>query len=263
MCQNFFTGVNPSRGLMLLLLSVSTCIAAYAQEVTTYQFRKVTPEKADEFVKRETTYWSKVAKKAIDKGAMSFWALLERVDGTENDPNYLFINSYPDLDADNGDIWNPAPLFPTIPIAKIETYSMSRVASQFFLRDQGWEQSSTTKPEKDFNYVIIVYHNSSDPNAFIEMEKRQWAPFIKTAMDNKQTHQVGWGNSIVLAPTGNNVRFNSVSFYLFPTLKYALLQEWKPDVKFPEAGLDSLMKMTKAIPDREIYRIVKVETKNQ
>jgi len=263
MNQYFNAGACSIRRLMLLLLSVSTCVVINAQEITTYQFRKVSPDKADEFVKRETTYWSKVAKKAIDKGAMSFWGLLERVDGAESDPNYLFINTYPDMDADNGDIWNPAPLFPTIPVAKIETYSMSRVASQFFLRDQGWEQASHTKPEKDFNYVIIVYHNSSDPNAFIEMEKRQWGPFIKSAMDNKQTAQVGWGNAVVLAPTGSNIRFNSVSFDLFPTLKSALLQDWKPDVKFPEAGLDSLMKMTKAMPDREIYRIVKVETKQQ
>ena len=263
MRQYFLRGAKSVQRLMLVLFTVSTCFAASAQEITTYQFRKVPADKAEEFVKRETTYWSKVAKKAIDKGAMSFWALLERVDGAENDPNYLFINTYPDMDADNGDIWNPATLFPTIPVAKIETYSMSRVSNQFFLRDQAWEQASFSKPEKDFNYVIMVYHNTSNPNAFIEMEKRHWGPFIKSSMDNKQTAQVGWGNAVVLAPTGNNVRFNSVSYDLFPTLKSALLQDWKPDVKFPETGLDSLMKMTKAMPDREIYRIVKVETKQQ
>jgi hypothetical protein len=263
MSQYFFTAASSIRRLMLLLFAASTCLATSAQGITTYQYRRVPAEKSEEFLKRETTYWSKVAKKAIDKGALSFWALLERVDGADGDPNYLFINTYPDMDTDNGDIWNPAPLFPTIPVAKIETYSMSHVTNQFFLQDLAWEQASFTKPEKDFNYVIMVYHNSSNPNAFSEMEKRQWGPFIKSSMDNKQTAQVGWGNSVVLAPTGNNVRFNSVSFDLFPTLKSALLQEWKPDVKFPETGLDSLMKMTKAMPDREIYRIVKVEAKEQ
>jgi hypothetical protein len=264
MSQQFVKRIISFRGVLLLVF-IALSSDTIAQEITTMQFRRVAPDKTNEFVKRETTYWSKVARKAIDKGVMSFWALFERVDGSDMDkePNFLFINTYPNMDADDSDVWNPATLFPTIPVAKIETYSMSEVTSQFFLRDQGWEQSSHTNPSKDFNYMIMVYHNSSDPNGFIEMEKRHWAPFIKSSMDAKQTAQVGWGNSLVLAPSGNNVRFNSVSYDLFPTLKSALLQEWTTGVKFPETGLDSLMKMTKSMPDRELYRLVKVETKNQ
>src|SRR5688572_21714016 len=157
MSQHFFMGAKSVRRLMLVLFTASTCFATTAQEITTFQYRRVPPEKTEEFLKRETTYWSKVAKQAIDKGAMSFWGLFERVDGADNEPNYLFMNTYPDMDADNGDIWNPAKLFPTIPVSKIETYSMSRVTNQFFLRDQAWEQASHIKPEKDFNYMIIVY----------------------------------------------------------------------------------------------------------
>jgi hypothetical protein len=264
MSQQFVKRIISFPGVLLLVF-IALSFHTVAQEITTMQFRRVAPDKTNEFVKRETTYWSKVARKAIDKGVMSFWALFERVDGADMDkePNFLFINTYPNMDADDSDVWNPATLFPTIPVAKIETYSMSEVTSQFFLRDQGWEQSSHTNPSKDFNYMIMVYHNSSDPNGFIEMEKRHWGPFIKSSMDAKQTAQVGWGNSLVLAPSGNNVRFNSVSYDLFPTLKSALLQEWSTGVKFPETGLDSLMKMTKSMPDRELYRLVKVETKNQ
>jgi len=236
----------------------------YSQEITTYQYRRVPPDKAQEFVKRETTYWSKVARQAIDKGAMSFWALLERVDGADlrNEPNYLFINTYPDLDADAGDIWNPAKLFPTIPMSKIETYSMGEVAASYYLSDQAWAQAKSANPMKDFNYVIMVYHNSTDPGGFIDLEKRHWGPFIQSAMDKKQTTQVAWGNAVILAPTGSNVRFNSVSYDMFPTLKAALMPNWNGDLQFPAAGLDSIGKMARTMPDREIYRIVKVESKN-
>ena len=108
----------------------------------------------------------------------------------------------------------------------------------------------------------MVYHNSSDPNNFVAMENRHWAPFIKSAMDNKQTAQVAWGNAIVLDPSGPDVKFNSVSYDLFPTLQTALLQNWDPGTKFPTTGLDSLTKISATIPGREIYRIVKVEAKN-
>ena len=263
MSQLLFRGAKSIHGLMLLCLTTLICFNTVGQGITIFQYRQVAPDKTEEFVKRETTYWSKVARNAKDKGSLSFWALFERVDGADiaNEPNYLFINTYPNMD-DSANIWNPASLFPNVPVANIETFSMSKVRSQYFLQDKAWEQSSKTNPMKDFNYMIMVYHNSSDANGFIDMENRHWRPFIKSSMDNSQTTQVGWGNSIVLAPTGNNIRFNSVSYDLFPTLKSALLQEWKTGVKFPETGLDSLMKISKTMPDRELYRLVKAESKN-
>ena len=50
-----------------------------AQDVTTYQYRHVAPDKVAEFIKRETTYWSKIARQAIDSGKMSFWAFLKKL----------------------------------------------------------------------------------------------------------------------------------------------------------------------------------------
>jgi len=235
-----------------------------AQEITLYQYRQVPSGKTDEFIKRETTYWSKVARRAIDKGTLTFWALLERVDGSDvqNAPNFLFINTYTNIDGNMGAVWNATAAFPNIPMAKMETGSLSKVTAQFYLKDRNWEQYSKAVPAKDFNYVIMVYHNSSDPDNFVAMEKRHWAPFIKSAMDSKETAQVGWGNASVLSPSGVDVKFNTVSYDLFPTFQAALLQEWNPNTKFPTAGLDSLGKIAPNMPGREIYRIVKVEAKN-
>ncbi len=250
--------------ILFLAFTFSCNQALHAQEITMYQYRHVAPDKVDEFIKRETTYWSKVAKNAIDKGTLTFWGLFQKVGGADemNSPNFLFINTYKDVDGNMGDIWNATKAFPGIPAEKMQTGSMSSTTSTIFLSDDGWQQSAKAVPAKDFNYVVMNYHNSSNPSAFVAMEKRQWGPFIKSAMDNSQTPQVAWGNSIVLSPTGGDMKFNCVSFDLFPSLKAALMPDWSANTKFPAEGLDSLQKISLNMPATVVYRTVKVESKN-
>jgi len=40
----------------------------FSQDISVYQYRKVDNDKVDEFIKRETEYWSQVAQKAVDDG---------------------------------------------------------------------------------------------------------------------------------------------------------------------------------------------------
>jgi len=235
-----------------------------AQDITVYQYRWVAADKADEFVKRETTYWSKVAKKAEDNGKMEFWGLFEKVggDNIQNSPNYLFINTYKNIDINLGDVFNAKALFPGIPIEKMETGSLSKTTAEYFFRNDGWEQATKAVPEKDFNYVAFYYHNSSSPDSFATLEKKYWGPFIKSSMDKNQTHQRAWGNAVVLSPLGSDVKFNSISFDLFSTLKDALMPRWEPNVTFPETGMTELNKLRLNPPSRDIYRVVKVVSKN-
>jgi hypothetical protein len=238
--------------------------ALKAQEVTVYQYRHVDPSKVDEFIRRETTYWSKVAKKAIADGKMTFWALLEKEGGTDmgTASNYLFVNTFPDIDADLSKVFDPSKLFPGIPYSKIETNSISTTTAEVFISSDGWEQVANADPDKDFKYVLMNYHNSSDAASFNAIEKNNWAPFIKSAMDHNQVNQKAWGNSLVLAPTGGNMKFNCLSIDLYSTMKAALMPTWSADLKFPTAGLDSLQKISLNPPARIIYRIIKVESKN-
>lgn len=255
----------PAKFLNVIFIFALTAVfspSVTAQEITSYQYRQVAPNKADEFIKRETTYWSKVARKAIDNGKLSFWGLFEKIGGNDlqNSPNFLFINTYPNIDsADN--IWNASALFPNVPMAKMEDFSFSKVTSDLFLKNEGWAEVSKVEPEKDFKYIAIYYHNSSDPDSFITLEKKHWAPFIKSAMDKKQTAQRGWGNAVVLSPTGEDMKFNSISVDLFPSLKDALIPKWDSTLVFPVNGLTELNKLRIHRPSREIYRIVKVEAK--
>src|SRR6266498_1864433 len=146
--------------LLYVILFMALCTGfsknLSAQNITTYQYRHVSPNNTEEFVKRETTYWSKVARAAIDKGTLTFWALLERVDGSDmlNSPNYLFVNTYTSVDT--GDVWNATAVFPQISMDKMETNSISTVTSQYFLQDENWEQATKAVPATDFNYIIMV-----------------------------------------------------------------------------------------------------------
>lgn len=144
-----------------------------AQDITTYQYRHVAPDKAAEFIKRETTYWSKIAQKAIDNGKMSFWAMLEKVGGTDmaTASNFLFINSWPNVNSDLGNVFDPSKLFPGVPTAKINTEAISTVTGEMYAINDGWQEAANINVDKDYNYVLMNYHNSSNPSEFNRLEK--------------------------------------------------------------------------------------------
>nr|WP_294908335.1 hypothetical protein [uncultured Lacibacter sp.] len=229
-------------------------------QISVYQYRRVPADKIDEFIKRETTYWSKVAQKAVDAKRMNFWGLFEKVGGYDlpNSSNFLFINTFSNIDsAWNGDVFDPTKLFPKIPYSQMETMSFTTVTSQIFFHGEDWAEAKGVNPAKDFNYVVMNYHHSKDPGSFINAEKTIWKPFLQSAMDKKQTQQVGWGNASVLSPTGGDMQFNTISYDLFRTLQDALLTPWSPDLVVPD-NLDIFGKMRTVPNARVIYRVVKV-----
>src|SRR3990172_3846970 len=123
----------PGNGAVILIffgLTLGIHLKSNAQGgITVYQYRHVPNGKVEEFLKRETTYWSIVAEKALAGGNLTFWALLEKVGGydLENSSNYLFVNTYKDIDK-IGDVWNSAgTVFPNVTMDKMETNSMSTV----------------------------------------------------------------------------------------------------------------------------------------
>jgi hypothetical protein len=230
-------------------------------QVSVYQYRQVPDDKIEAFIYRETTYWSKVAQNAVNKGNMSFWAVLQKVGGMDdpNSSNFLFINTFRNIDSSEG-MWDPSSAFPGVPMSDMETYSMSKVTGTIFTHPVDWEQSSKAKPT-DYNFVLFNYQNSSNPDSSIALETQYWKPFIKSAMEKDQTKQVAWGNSVILAPTGDNVKFTNVSYDLYPTLQQALMPDWATDIQFPSEGLQALGKLETTPRGRVIYRVVKVISK--
>jgi len=247
----------------LLLIALTGFYAVSFAQITMYQYRRVPDDKIDSFIYRETTYWSKVAQKGIDSKKLSFWALLERIGGYDlpNSSNFLFINTYPNIDT-GFSVWDPASVFPGVPFDKIETNSMSTTTSTFFLHEENWAQVANAVPEKEFNFVKILYHNSEYPDSLIGLEKKYWQPFIQSAMDKKQTKQVAWGNAVVLGPQGENIKFNTVSYDLYSTLQEALMPAWDPKTVFPTKGLTMIGKIETNRRGSAFYRVIKVVSSN-
>lgn len=236
--------------------------AVQAQTISVYQYRHVPPDKIDEFIYRETTYWQKVAQKAIDDDKMNFWALFEKVSGVDlpTSSNFLFINSFDNIDAE--DIWNPAAVFPDVPMDQMETGSFTTVTSQVFIRPENWVDDAGATPENDYNYVVINYWDSTDPAAWIEGENTHWAPFIKAEMAKPITSQVAWGNATVLAPMGRDVPATTLSFDIFPTLHSALIPQWDENAQFPEDALTEMQGLLRSQRGLVVYRIVAVANDN-
>jgi hypothetical protein len=249
--------------LMVLLLTFH--LKSIAQEgITVYQYRHVPNDKIDEFIKRETTYWSVVAQKALAKGNLTFWALLEKQGGydLENSSNFLFVNTYKDIDK-AGEVWNTSAAFPNVTLDKMETNSMSTTTSAFFLQDGAFEMAPNVNPDKDFQYISMLYHNTNYPDSLITLEKTYWEPFIKSAMEKKQTTQLGWGNARILSPSGDNIKTTTVSYDLYSSLKEALNPTWDPKTVFPNKGLGEINSLELNRRGSVVYRIVKAVSADQ
>jgi hypothetical protein len=248
---------------MLLLLAVTFSLRSSAQDVMFYQYRKVPQAKVEEFLKREITYWSKVAQKGIDNGKLEFWGLFEKVSGGSTDgANYLFVNTFKDVDeAMKGEMWDATKVFPGVPMSKMETNSMSEVSHILYTSPQSWEQSAKLSKPDVAKFVVINYHHATNPQAFIALENKHWQPFIKSEMETARTRQVAWGNQIILSPSEGKDRLSTISVDLFLTFKDALQPYFAEDSKFPNEGLTELEKLTSMPRDVEIYRIVKIVAK--
>ena len=145
--------------LIVLLIAVFQLNSFY--QISVYQYRHVPDNNIEEFLKRETTYWSKVAEKAVANKTMTFWALLEKVGGYDlpNSSNYLFINTFPNIDKVN-EVFSNVEATAGVKMSEMETGSLSNTTSQFFLHADGWAQDAKANPATDFNYVVMVYHNT-------------------------------------------------------------------------------------------------------
>ncbi len=156
-----FAGAASALVSLLTITGATNRVAA--QPISTLQFRHVAPDKAGEFIRRETTYWSKVAKKGIDNGNLTFWGLFEKVGGTDlqNAPNFLFLNTYNNIDS-GWAVWDASKVFPKIPISQMDDGAISKTTGEVYLSDKGWQQAEGVVEEKDFNYLVIYYHNTSN-----------------------------------------------------------------------------------------------------
>ena len=223
-------------------------------------YRHIPQDKLNEVLEKESKYWSKVARKAIDNGKLSFWAVFVKVGGFDlpNSHNVLYVNTFKDINDQDG-IWDLAEeLFPDTKPEDYNTWGAEYgrgVEHMMFVQTGGWQQSASTSSE-DFKFLKMVYHNTNSPIDFVNVEKEHWGPFIKKQMDAGNTRQVAWGNSLVLSPRGPKVPFNSISYDLYKSLGDALM----PGTLVLPDGFWAPFEEIEALPRMEmIYSIYAVE----
>ena len=78
MVFHYLIGSNKTDAIMknyfaLLLSFVLTIQFVNSQDVTTHEYRHVSQENMEEYLKRETTYYSKLAESEIKKGNLTYW----------------------------------------------------------------------------------------------------------------------------------------------------------------------------------------------
>jgi hypothetical protein len=251
------------RNLSVLFLLFVLTAQLKAQEISVWQFRHVDQANMQNFIERETKYWSKVAETALEKGNLTFWGLFVKQGGFDvgNTPNVIFINTFKDIDAANmSAMWDPTAIFPNVPMEDMETYSMSKVLHMFYVSPGNWAEKEGANPDEEFNYVRFIFHNSQSPGQVLALENEHWAPFIKSAMDAGHTKQVAWGNAQILAPSGPNIEANTISYDVFPDLKSALTGGWSDAgaVEFPQEGLSKINELETSRRYNNVYRRIKV-----
>jgi hypothetical protein len=247
---------------LTILLAFLLCFQfSKAQSVTTHTYRFVKQSDMQEYIKRETTYWAKVADDAMKKGNLTFWALLVKQGGENmgHSPNILLINSYTNIDS-IGSVWNSiSDIFPNEKMEDMETGSLSKNAANIFLRDLGnHTEIENVDPDKDFNVVHIIYHNNKDNAKHLAFESEKWKPMIEKAMKEGKTTMKGWGNGIIVSPESPKFPYSSYSYDLFASAQAALLPAFSDDFEFPEGFFTDNADNYAGPRSSHLYRIMKV-----
>jgi len=177
-------------------------------QVAYLQYRAVSPDHEQEFVEKETKYWSKVAKSAIDKGQMTGWSLWRKVGITEQGaPNYVFVNNFESIDKiDQSAVWSEGNIAAMgVSPNMVQTNSIAPTTFDY------WMQLEDFVPG-DYKYAIVNYAMPANRGGFIEENKSLWKPFFEKNIKAGNMGMTSWGILSVIHPTGSEARFSVLTW---------------------------------------------------
>lgn len=248
--------------LPLILMGLLFCIPSMiAQGVTMHQYRRVEPQNMEEYLKRETTYWQKLAESEVTKGNLTFWAILQKVGGIDqkNGSNILIINSFKNMDTAN-QIWgNLQELFPDTKMEDMNTWELAENRATIYLRNLGNHvEVPNANPDKDFKYVYIIYHNPKNMNTLLDFEADKWKPMAEKAMADGMTTMKGWGNAVVVSPQSSKFPYTTQSYDLFASMTDALSPTFKEGFTWPDNFMADIEGNEAGPRHKNLYRIITV-----
>ena len=223
------------------------------------QYRNVSEKNEAEFVKRETEYWSKIAKANIKSGKMQAWSLWKKI-GVAGEPdakpNYLFVNDFKsiaDFDALESGWANPEKVLPNMKLADMETGSISKVLFTDIMKTEA-------QIEGNPKFVVINYAKPTNVQAFVEENINLWKPFFES--EQKKGFKLnGWGLQTVVYPQGNTLEFSALTWDGFTKLSEALDHvQYRPSSQSRFASIAKDSKMSTITPNgfefSPIYELV-------
>lgn len=225
------TSTSRIAGMLCLVFFISTPALANYLSV---QGRHVPRENLEEVIKRETTYWAEVARKAIKDGHLTGWRMYRTVDGTnlDEDPNIFFVNEYTEEQMRSDVfIWDFKKVFPDKEHSEVETFSLGTLKSQIYYYNH--VSIMKTRPK----FIRVNYAKTSGftgVQRYLELEQSVWQPFIQERMDSGKTNVVSWSLSSVVIPRGKDTDHDAISVDGFETFADALWTEFGDDAVMPD-----------------------------
>lgn len=183
-------------------------------QVAYVQFRTVEEGKQGEFVEKETKYWSKVAKKAIDQGLMTGWSLWRKVGITERGaPNYVIMNTFASAESiDQSAIWSAENVAAMgVSPDMVQTNDIAPTAFDY------WLKVEDIIPGQN-KFVVVNYAMPKNLGGFISENKSLWKPLHQKTINSGETGMTGWGIMSVIHPKGKNARFSAMTWDGFATM---------------------------------------------
>jgi hypothetical protein len=226
--------------LLILLAGLLFTVSSFAQ-VAYMQYRTVPSDREGEFVEKETKYWSKVAKSAMDKGQMTGWSLWRKIGVTTADaPNYVLMNTFESVDKiDQAAIWSESNMKTMgVPPEMVETQSFAPTAFDYWLQFEA-------SVGGDVKYVVVNFALPEDKGAFIEENKTLWKPFHEKNIMAGDMGISSWGMLSVIAPAGNKSRFSVLTWDGFNKMSDAMKYMSYSSPGNYDAGWDDILSKTK------------------
>lgn len=203
--------------LLTIIVVLLIAVSSFGQ-VAYLQYRVVPSDRESEFLEKETKYWSKVAKAAIDQGKMAGWSLWRKVGVTEEGaPNYVFVNTFENFEKANpGDVWSAENVKKMgISPQMVETNSFTKVPFDYWMQLEDMV-------EGDYKYALVNYAMPEDRSAFIEENKKLWKPLHEKNIKTGKLGMKSWGLMSVVYPTGKLARFSALTWDGFDKMSDAM-----------------------------------------
>ena len=220
--------------LALLVSQVSYGQLAYLQ------YRVVSDDNVEEFIEKETKYWSKVAQEAIDQGHLSGWSLWRKISVTEAEsPNFVFVNTYESIEkADPSKVWTEENLRTLgVSIENAQTDSIAPVAFDYWMQVEDVISG-------DHQFAIVNYAMPVSVGAFIEENKSLWKPLFEESIESGVGGMKAWGIMSVIFPRGSEGRFSVLTWDGFDSVA-DVMNYMRYTAEPPDAAWDKVLSNSK------------------